>query len=379
MAAKTHQSRAEYAADMDCESDSNQGQDEDYTDLDVEQAARLSRQQRQESLLATASSENGNDWSELVDGVYATITTTNELQNPIQFPTTEINPAIDLSALVQNNAMAGAAKLATTTYQQVIGGSTIDQHLVCRHQRIANVDELRTWSLPVNKSRQRRPMAVDNGSEDDDSEENFDGTFPVLPSAITTTRVTLLDSALDINRTKFRPRTMQRGVKPDTLEDHPFIDDVSYAFGLKYRQHVAFVTMACALLQTWRSRIADSHPSNTKPLSTIIEGIHQQQLLFFLYGCGGTGKSHVIDAVQAFCNAWERPNSIAKLAMTGKAAVGISGVTLHSWIGMHNLEPTTTHEESSARAKGVPGFTEDLCLIIIDEISMMNKDTIGQT
>ena len=59
--------------------------------------------------------------------------------------------------------------------------------------------------------------------------------------------------------------------------------------------------------------------------------------------------------------------------MTGKAAVGISGVTLHSWIGMHNLEPTTTHEESSAHAKGVPGFTEDLCLIIIDEISMMNK------
>jgi len=31
---------------------------------------------------------------------------------------------------------------------------------------------------------------------------------------------------------------------------------------------------------------------------------------------------------------------------------------------MHNLEPGTTHEENEARFKGVPGWCEELCLLI---------------
>ncbi|KAF0742563.1 hypothetical protein Ae201684P_008747 [Aphanomyces euteiches] len=40
---------------------------------------------------------------------------------------------------------------------------------------------------------------------------------------------------------------------------------------------------------------------------------------------------------------------------------------------MHNLAPSTVHEAKEAEEKGLPGFTEDLKLLLVDEMSMMNK------
>ncbi|ETV85620.1 hypothetical protein H257_02239 [Aphanomyces astaci] len=44
--------------------------------------------------------------------------------------------------------------------------------------------------------------------------------------------------------------------------------------------------------------------------------------------------------------------------------------------GMHNLTPSTVHEAKEADEKGVPGYTEDLKLLLVDEMSMMNKQQL---
>ncbi|OWY92689.1 hypothetical protein PHMEG_00038200 [Phytophthora megakarya] len=52
----------------------------------------------------------------------------------------------------------------------------------------------------------------------------------------------------------------------------------------------------------------------------------------FLGGEGGTGKSRVIEAVEALCNSWGHRLSIVKTALTGKATTIIGGKTLASFI-----------------------------------------------
>jgi hypothetical protein len=375
LAAKTRLSTKDYANDMEQDNESNDGHDDDFDDLDMEELARAS--QHQHLCSSGVLSENEGDIATDDDGNWGgpEVITSDELNDPIRFPSTDQNSLdYDLNVLVENGAMTGAAAIASATYKDAVGGSNVDQRLASREQRITDIDQLRKWALPNNTTRKKQAMqfAQDDLSDHVDNDECDNTSVALQSSFFSETRVTLLDNALEPTRVIFKKRQKLRGTPPDELQQFPFIDDVSYAFGLKYRQHIAFVAIAKSLLRTWRSRVQDKRCEG-QLLSKIIEQIDSQQRLLFLYGCGGTGKSHVIDAVEAFCNKWQAPGAIAKAAMTGKAAVGIAGITLHSWIGMHNLEPTTVHEESEACRKGVPGFTESLCLLVIDEISMMNK------
>ncbi|RHZ08501.1 hypothetical protein DYB31_015316, partial [Aphanomyces astaci] len=129
-----------------------------------------------------------------------------------------------------------------------------------------------------------------------------------------------------------------------------------------------------SILGAWdqRLRCREQFASDVKGLKTWMSKKRVERVVTF----ENQSRSHVIAAVQAFCNSWKRPFSIAKTAMTGKAAVSINGVTLHSWIGMHNLTSSTVHEAKEADEKGVPGYTEDLKLLLVDEMSMMNKQQL---
>ncbi|GBG61240.1 hypothetical protein CBR_g19772 [Chara braunii] len=52
----------------------------------------------------------------------------------------------------------------------------------------------------------------------------------------------------------------------------------------------------------------------------------------------------------------------------------IAGVTFHSWFVMHNLKADYCFERRQAQLKGIPGFTPELDLLIIDEFNMTDKD-----
>lgn len=81
---------------------------------------------------------------------------------------------------------------------------------------------------------------------------------------------------------------------------------------------------------------------------------------FFLDGAGGTGKSRVIDVVDALCRSWHRGDAVMKTALTGKAATLIGGRTLASFL------MRLQHAINEKR------FTS-LDLLVIDEVFMMTK------
>jgi len=80
----------------------------------------------------------------------------------------------------------------------------------------------------------------------------------------------------------------------------------------------------------------------------------------FLGGADGTGKSRVIDAVDAFCASWHHHDSVVKAALTGKAATLIGGRTLASF--MMRLKHAIREKRFAP-----------LDLLVIDEVSMMSK------
>ncbi|OWZ08740.1 LOW QUALITY PROTEIN: hypothetical protein PHMEG_00018666 [Phytophthora megakarya] len=134
----------------------------------------------------------------------------------------------------------------------------------------------------------------------------------------------------------------------ETCSVYPTVAAVSKEYTLNLLQHKAFCKIGKALLTRWLI---------TEPGEGGYEGedyeanLSQDQLLFFLGGAGGTGKSRVIDAVSRFCCGWKRDEGILKAALTGKAATLIHGRTLAK--------------------KGADFIGVDI--IVIDEVSMMRN------
>ena len=69
-------------------------------------------------------------------------------------------------------------------------------------------------------------------------------------------------------------------------------------------------------------------------LEAHLEGDQPLQLCMLLLGEGGTGKSHVLDAVTRAYKHHGISKKFTKTAMTSIAASNIGGTTLHSWAGI---------------------------------------------
>ncbi|RLN89653.1 hypothetical protein BBJ28_00021477, partial [Nothophytophthora sp. Chile5] len=173
--------------------------------------------------------------------------------------------------------------------------------------------------------------------------------------------IQLLSGALDPAAATWAPND-QRQQDP-RVAHYASIADVSKAFTLNRRQHAAFALTATALLRRFlRQEQAgfdqaiggggDSHDFEAQ--------LRDEQLLMFLGGAGGTGKSRVIDAVSAFCVSWHHGSSLVKTALTGKAATLIGARTLAGFL---------MRIEHAIRDKTFA----PLDAIVIDEVSMMTK------
>ena len=99
-----------------------------------------------------------------------------------------------------------------------------------------------------------------------------------------------------------------------------------------------------------------------------------KELIMFLSGMGGTGKSEVIKAFVYFAKgisiafSWVYDNDVIKItALTGSAACEIpNGRTLHSQVGL-------SHRKISSKLKETWITTK---MIIIDEVSFLDEDNI---
>ena len=197
-----------------------------------------------------------------------------------------------------------------------------------------------------------------------------------LVSEETVTRVELLENIeralLKRNTTTHVPKD---GTEPAKLETYfPTIEEQSHHWTLNEKQHMSFVLMAAALLQHVFSANNETDSLSTdetiKRISRIkdqLEDIlpNSKQLLMFLGGCGGTGKSRIIKTFLDFARRWHSASTVVVTATSGIAAMLIGGCTLHSALGIGTKANPPKPSQTLINAWSKIG------ILIIDEISMM--------
>ena len=244
----------------------------------------------------------------------------------------------------------GMAKTVAAVYSSSLrsGKTFVEQSCASSQQSLPTVEMLRDWV---------QDKKTDNCPELDSSQEH--ATFETRGIVIEE----VLADALLPSSMKWIPPDGAAASVLAPLKRYSTLQDVSRRYTLNELEHVAFVMIGKALLKRWngqlQSETIDSE-SAVEILASLSRQVEDQQLLMFLGGEGGTGKSRVIDAVNAFVTSWSKSRSVLKTALTGKAATLIGGQTFDSFkTFVKNLKDAS--------------FIHHLDLLIIDEVSMMSK------
>jgi len=95
------------------------------------------------------------------------------------------------------------------------------------------------------------------------------------------------------------------------------INRVGSKFGLNKKQWIAFCLIACSFIKT--------HVSMSE---------NPQPIRILLTGPGGTGKTHVVNALRALMAEYGSEHMLRFLAPTGSAASLIDGMTIHKGFGI---------------------------------------------
>ncbi|RLN54320.1 hypothetical protein BBJ28_00017710 [Nothophytophthora sp. Chile5] len=156
----------------------------------------------------------------------------------------------------------------------------------------------------------------------------------------------------------------------------PKIAEVSVAYNLNLWQHVMFEMAARHLLFAYLKDIENESktalfPDDHRRAPYAIK----EQLIGFLGGEAGTGKSRVIHAILIFAEKWGRAGTVETIAYTGVAAININGKTMHS---SRNLK-LGGHGQNAAPTQEMRAKFGLVVLVIIDEISMTDQALLGST
>ena len=156
-------------------------------------------------------------------------------------------------------------------------------------------------------------------------------------------------------------------------------------YGLDECQKLAFYSMTATFVKTYLEEAkkdfdlkGDVIDSSSRSLLnnqiSLLERLNARaQLIMFVSGAGGTGKSNVIDHVvsyaKEYCENISVPftdRTIVVTALTGIAAVLIKGETLHS----------ATHAYTQNITENMIERWEDARLVIVDEVSFADADLL---
>lgn len=154
----------------------------------------------------------------------------------------------------------------------------------------------------------------------------------------------------------------------------PTLQEHSKQWSLNEKQRLAFLLAGAALLKHIYMTVQSSQPTApvpTKRLNASIIGWLEKilpvsgQLVMYLGGSGGTGKSRVIQAYVDFARRWHATASSIVCASTGVAAVLVEGCTLHFALAINvNLKP------AEPKPKHIMAWSE-VGVAFIDEFSMI--------
>lgn len=103
------------------------------------------------------------------------------------------------------------------------------------------------------------------------------------------------------------------------------------------------------------------------------QGRNEDPLRMYVGGCGGTGKSRVIEAVSAYFEMLGESTRYRLASYTGVAARNISGTTLHAVLSLH----CRSKRGLGNKTKGeLIAMWEKVDFLLIDEVSMIGCDTL---
>jgi hypothetical protein len=106
---------------------------------------------------------------------------------------------------------------------------------------------------------------------------------------------------------------------PQTTDMDPedVINHVGSKFGLNKKQWISFRLVACSFIKTHASMSDNPQP-----------------ICILLTGPGGTGKTHVVNALRTLMAEYGSEHTLCFLAPTGSAASLIDGMTIHKGLGI---------------------------------------------
>jgi hypothetical protein len=149
----------------------------------------------------------------------------------------------------------------------------------------------------------------------------------------------------------------------------PSLSSISKHFNLNFKQHKMFIAVGLKFFESIASDLSVDFvaPSHT---NLFVQG----QLIAFLAGGAGYGKSEVLKALLFLAKSWGFEGSILTTAHTGIAAVNVWGQTLYS-LFKWSLKIKERRKKPTMKMKAIfSGVT----LIIIDEVSMLSQHLLGR-
>jgi PIF1-like helicase len=152
---------------------------------------------------------------------------------------------------------------------------------------------------------------------------------------------------------------------------------------LNRKQTIAFRIIANSFFKLMDDR---KHGINSP-----IDSKYRKYLSLLLTGPGGTGKTHVVKAIQRVMEAYGRANNIRFLAPSGAAAALIDGMTIHKGFSIK------VRKRGKGKGNRVPGESEDYSIIMslsdkrkireefkdvdivmIDEVSLLSQEILAE-
>lgn len=184
---------------------------------------------------------------------------------------------------------------------------------------------LKLWSQSIKRQdkalKQARRAAVEV--------EDVGDVDPIVPSTEQFSNVQFNNDS-SAPYTKNPPHTQTKSNLPPPETEDEIINRVAKQHKLNEMQTAAFKIAACHFLEVVHA-LRSLDQSSQKPKS--------EPLRMFMTGPGGTGKTHVVKALQSLMQIYGFTNAIRYLAPTGTAASLVDGTTIHAGLGI-KISPT---------------------------------------
>lgn len=160
------------------------------------------------------------------------------------------------------------------------------------------------------------------------------------------------------------PSRRRRRIDDAPIAERTVLQTTSISWKLKCSEHEA--GLIASIIADFNLADNSEQLRAFKIIANKVLSTSQEQLLLYVSGVGGTGKSHVIKAIVALFSRLERREELFLAAPTGIAAVLIGGQTLHSLVMM------CPNERASVDKTRLTANFRYASTIVVDEVSMID-------